>query len=422
MNSVGLLRRGSALAASVMIAVSGCSFRGVNSLPLPGTVGRGPGAALYHLKFADVGTLEPNSPVMIDDVVVGTVTNMTVDGWEADVEVSVKPDVTVPANAVATVGQTSLLGSMHVALDPPAGQAPTGRLAPGTTLALRGSSTYPSTEQTLSSLSVVVNGGGLGQIGDIIHNLNLAFTGRQDQIRDLISRLDKIIGIFADQRDEIIESIGHLDKLAAVVSDQRDTVTQALNRVPRALDVLIKEQPRFTTALDKLRKFSDTTAGVVNTAHGDLVTNLRNLEPTLRALADVGPDLGPVLAFLPSYPYPQDFIDRGIKGDYVNYYAIVDFTIPRLKRSLLLGTRWGRPGTPLVPLPGEPDYLNYTYTDQPLAVGVNRPPGAPSLVGPMPPAPAASASPGAAVPEPAPGAPAPPPPNASLDVPGQDGH
>jgi hypothetical protein len=30
----------------------------------------------------------------------------------------------VPANVVATIGQTSLLGSMHVALNPSRGQAP----------------------------------------------------------------------------------------------------------------------------------------------------------------------------------------------------------------------------------------------------------------------------------------------------------
>ena len=49
---------------------------------------------------------------------------------------SVKPDVVVPANAVATVGQTSLLGSMHLALNPPLGQQPSGRLQPGATIPL----------------------------------------------------------------------------------------------------------------------------------------------------------------------------------------------------------------------------------------------------------------------------------------------
>ena len=92
---------------------------------------RGGGAAVYHAELANVGTLESNSPVLIDDVVVGSVGKMRLHGWHIDLDLSLKPDAVVPANAVATVGQTSLLGSMHVALDPPSGEAPSGRLEPG---------------------------------------------------------------------------------------------------------------------------------------------------------------------------------------------------------------------------------------------------------------------------------------------------
>ena len=42
-------------------------------------------------------------------------------------------------------------------------------------------------------------------------------------------------------------------------------------------------------------------------------------------------------------------------------FAVIDLTLPRLKRTLLLGTRWGQPGAALVPAPGDPWYLNYTY-------------------------------------------------------------
>ena len=94
-------------------------------------MGTGPDAIIYHVEVANVATLESNSPVMIDDVVVGSVGKMTVDDWHADVEVSVKPDVVVPANAVATVGQTSLLGSMHLALNPPLGQSRAASCSPG---------------------------------------------------------------------------------------------------------------------------------------------------------------------------------------------------------------------------------------------------------------------------------------------------
>jgi phospholipid/cholesterol/gamma-HCH transport system substrate-binding protein len=365
-------RRLLVIACSVAVTVTGCAFQGVNSLPLPGAVGRGTSANIYHVEIANVGTLESNSPVMIDDVVVGSVGKMTVKGWHADVEISVKPDVVIPANAVASVGQTSLLGSMHLAVNPPLGQPPTGRLQPGATIPLNRSSTYPSTEQTLSSLSAVVNGGGLGQIGDIIHNFNAALSGREDQVRDLITRLDTFVGMLDRQHDNIIASVEALNRLAATFAEQRDVITQALRKIPPALDVLNKERPRITMALDKLRVFSDTASGLVNDTQADLVKNLQNLEPTIKALADIGPDLDAAIAQATVYPYAQSFIDRAVRGDYVNFYAILDLTVPRLKRTLFLGTRWGQEGAGLVPAPGDPWYLNYSYN--PLGVGVNPPP------------------------------------------------
>jgi virulence factor Mce-like protein len=373
------VRRLLAVACSVAATATGCAFHGLNSLPLPGAVGRGSGANLYHVEIANVGTLESNSPVMIDDVVVGSVGKMTVQGWHADVEISVKPDVDVPANSVASVGQTSLLGSMHLALDPPLGQPPAGRLQPGATIGLNKSSTYPSTEQTLSSLSAVINGGGLGQIGDIIHNFNAALSGRESQVRDVITRLDTFVGMLDAQHDHIIAAVQSLNRLAATFAGQRDSITQALRTIPPALDVLNKERPRITTALDKLRVFSDTASGLVNDTQADLVKNLQNLEPTIKALADIGPDLDTALAQATVYPYGQSFIDRAVRGDYVNFYAILDLTYPRLKKTLFAGTRWGQAGAALVPAPGDPWYLNYTYS--PLSVGVSPPPADPAAPG-----------------------------------------
>ncbi|OWL92314.1 mammalian cell entry protein, partial [Mycolicibacterium peregrinum] len=326
------LARLTVIAACAAATLTGCAFHGLNSLPLPGTVGRGADATTYHVELANIGTLEANSPVMIGDVIVGSVSRMVVKGWHADVEVSVKPDVVVPANAVATVGQTSLLGSMHIALDPPLGQSPSGRLSPGATLELNQTSTYPSTEQTLSSLSVLVNGGGLGKIGDLVTEFNAALNGREDQIRDLLTRLDDIVGMFANQRDDINASITALNRLAGTLSGQQEVITTALQRIPPALDILVKERPRITTALEKFGQFSDTATKLVHATRDDLLTNLRNLEPTVKALADVGPNLGTVLAYAPTFPYPQNFIDRAIRGDYLNQFITFDFTVPRLKR------------------------------------------------------------------------------------------
>lgn len=376
-------RRVLAVAFAMMVTVTGCAFQGVNSLPLPGAVGRGGDAAVYHAELANIGTLESNSPVMIDNVVVGSVGKMTLRGWHVDLELNVKPDVVVPANAVATVGQTSLLGSMHVALDPPVGQAPAGRLKPGSTLGLSETSTYPSTEQTLSSVAAVVNGGGLGQIGDIIHNFNAALSGRSDAVRDLINRLDTFVGTLYQQRDNIIATIEELNRFAQRLGSQQETLTRTLNKIPPALDVLLRERPRFTTALVELGRFSQTVSGLVSDTKADLVKNLQNLEPTLKALADVGPGIDTALAFLPTFPMSQNLIDRAVRGDYVNLFVTVDWTNPRLKRGLLLGTRLGQDRASLIPAPGDPGYDAY-YTKFPLGVGTSPPFGPIPNVDPAP--------------------------------------
>ena len=404
------LRRLLAIGCCVTLTGTGCAFHGLNSLPLPGAVGRGPGADIYHVEMANVVTMESNSPVMIDDVVVGSVGPMKVKDWHADVEISVKRDVVIPANAVASIGQTSLLGSMHLELNPPLGQPGVGRLRPGATIPLSRSSAYPSTEQTLSSLSLVVNGGGLGQIGDIIHNFSAALAGRAGALRDLINRFDTFVGTLDQQRDNIIASITALDQLAGTFAAQHDVITEALRKLPPALNVLIKERPRLTAALDHLRTFSNTATGLVNDTQADLVRNLKNLEPTIKGLADVGPSLDLALAALTVFPFTQNFVDRAVRGDYFNLHVQLDLTIPKLKGALFLGTHWGQLDEQLIPAPGDPFYLQYTL--DPLHAGAAPPPGpqAPPPAAPPPgPPPPGPAQPNLQFSAPLPGPAAPPP-------------
>ena len=381
-------RRVLGIGCCVMLAVSGCAFSGLNSLPLPGAVGRGPGASVYHVEIANVVTMEANSPVMVDDVIVGSISKMRVQNWHAVLDISVKPETVIPANAEASVGQTSLLGSMHLELNPPLGQPARGRLQPGATIPLSRSSTYPSTEQTLSSLSVILNTGGLGQFGDIIHNFNAALSGHAGDFRDLLVRLDRFVGTLDQQRNNLVASLQALNRLSGRFAAQRDVITQALYKIPPALDVLIKERPRLTAALNKLGTFSDTATRLVNDSGSDLVKNLQNLGPTIKALADIGPDLDAALAYAPTFPFTQGFIDRYIRGDFTNGYFIIDLTNAGLRRSILLGTHWGRLGAEPVPAVGDPEYLQFRYGAPPGAPGglsVPGPVGEPARIGLWPP-------------------------------------
>jgi virulence factor Mce-like protein len=412
MMSSRAFRRLVAVGVCVVITATGCAFQGINSLPLPGAVGRGPGSVLYHVQIANVSTLESNSPVMMNDVVVGSVGKMDTQDWHANVDISVEPDVVIPANVVASVGQTSLLGSMHLALNTPLGQQPEGRLAPGATIGLNSSSTYPMTEETLSSLSVVVNAGGLGQIGEIVHTFNRALSGREADFRDLLTQLDSFVGTLDNQRQSMVASLDAMNRIASSFAGRHDVIDQALQRIPRALEVLDRKRPQLTTALTKLGEFSDTANRLVNDTQADLVKNLQNLAPTIQALADVGPDLDAALAYATVFPYGQNLIDRAVRGDYINLFATVDLSGPRLRKSIFLGTRGGQEGRDLVPLPGEPYFQRYTY--DPVGLPIDPPPpGGPlsALPGNPPTAGLQADPPGAAASLPGPGSlPAQPPP------------
>ncbi len=174
----------------------------------------------------------------------------------------------------------------------------------------------------------MVNGGGLGQIGDIIHNFSTALSGRESDVRDLLTRLDNFVGVLDEQRDNIVASIQSLNRLSGTFAGQTEAIDRVLTELPPALDVLIKERPALTTALVKLGTFSDTAAGLVNDTQADLVQNLKNLEPALKGLADIGPDIGKALAYATTFPYSQGLIDRAVRGDYMNLYAVLDFTDP----------------------------------------------------------------------------------------------
>jgi len=163
--------------------LSGCGWRGLNSVPLPGTEGGGPGAYTIQAQLPDVNNIEQNSRVRVADVTVGNVTKIERQGWHALLTMSINADVNLPANATVTVGQTSLLGSLHIELAPPTNTAPEGKLHEGSVIPLSSGAMYPSTEQTLAAVSLLLNGGGIGQLQDITRSLSSAFMGREGDLR-----------------------------------------------------------------------------------------------------------------------------------------------------------------------------------------------------------------------------------------------
>lgn len=330
-----------AIAVLASTALSGCaSWHGLNSLPMPGTEGGGPGSFTVQAQLPDVNNIQPNSRVRVGDVVVGNVTKIERQDWHALITMVINGGTDLPANATAKVGQTSLLGSLHVELAPPVGEAPEGKLHEGSLISLSSGGAYPSTEQTLAAISMLLNGGGVGQIQDITAAFSKAFAGREQDLRSLVQQLDTFVSNVNDQTEDIIAATESLNKLTGQFADQKPIVDRAIKAIPDAFSVLRDERQKFVDALDLLGKFSALAADSVNQTKENLVKELKDLGPVLESLANAGSALTRSLSFYAAFPFPAEFVTKWFRGDYANLTAIIDLTLSRLDASFFTGTRF----------------------------------------------------------------------------------
>jgi phospholipid/cholesterol/gamma-HCH transport system substrate-binding protein len=334
-------RAAAALVVALLTTVlAGCGWRGLNSLPLPGTQGGGPGSFTIQAQMPDVNNIQQNSRVRVGDVNVGTVTQIERQGWHALLTIKLNGDVNMPTNSTISVGQTSLLGSPHIELAAPTDVPPQGKLHQGSLIPLSSGKAYPSTEQTLAAVSLLLNGGGLGQVQDITKALSTAFGGREDDLRSLMTQLDTFISRVNEQTTDIIAAIDSLNRLVGQFGAQKPVIDKALDTIPDALSVLNGERDDLVEAVDQLGKFSALAADSINQTKEPLVQELKDLGPVLESLANAGPALTRSLSLFTTFPFPKDTLTKWMRGDYANLTVVADLTLSRLDSALFTGTRF----------------------------------------------------------------------------------
>jgi phospholipid/cholesterol/gamma-HCH transport system substrate-binding protein len=323
------MRRTLPVLAACVVAATGCGFHGVYSLPLPGAVANSGRTVDVKVQFADVLDLVPYSAVKVNGATVGHVQTIAVQGRHALVDCRIRASVRLPANAVARVEQTSVLGEKFVEIEPPAGVPAVGRLADGGLIPLGRTDTDASVEEVLGALSMLLTGGGVDQLHTITHELGQALQGRAGVARDLLQRLGVFAAGLDAQKHELVSAIDGLNRLAATVRGQESELVAALRAMPSALNVLADDRRQLTTMLTAVRHLGDVATGVVRSARADLLANLRDLRPTLDKLAEVGDVIPKTLGVLLTYP-TADSVEQEYFGDYGNLTLTIDVSAASL--------------------------------------------------------------------------------------------
>ncbi|MGW5257132.1 MCE family protein [Streptomyces sp. NPDC004012] len=345
--------RSVAWTAAGALLLSGCGFNGWYDVQLPG--GAAADGHAYHVtvEFRDVLDLVPQSAVKVDDVTVGAVEKIDLDGWHARVRLRVADSVKLPANAVADLRQTSMLGEKYVELSAPSGTPPVGRLRDGGVIPLSRSGRNPEIEEVLSALSALLNGGGVAQLKTITAELNKALNGREDRVRSLLKQLDTFLGGLDRQRTEIVRALKGIDRLDKRLGKEKETIAQAVDAIPPALKVLADQRRDLTKMLTSLSDLGTTGTKVIDASRDDTVADLKQLRPLLQQLNDAGDDLPNSLELLTTYPFPRDVTDA-VKGDYVNLKITADLDLASIYGNLTNQPGKGRAGRQPTPTPSLP--------------------------------------------------------------------
>jgi len=319
-----------ALVVSAALVLTGCEFS-VYEVPLPGGADVGENPYTVTVKFRDVLDLVPQSAVKVNDVSVGRVESIEVDGYNAEVELIVNESVTLPDNALAEIRQTSLLGEKFVQLEAPPGAPSPGRLADGDIIPLERSSRNPEVEEVFGALSLLLNGGGVAQLKTITVELNKALEGRESDVKSVLTQLDQFTGQLDDGKEDIIDAIESVNELSITLNQEEEDIKLALDELPAGLDSIDQQRDDLVRMLDALNRLSNVAVGVIRASKAGTIESFERLDPILTKLADAGDAFPKSLQVLLTYPFIDAVVGenpaqaRNIHfGDYTNLSAQID--------------------------------------------------------------------------------------------------
>lgn len=307
-----LSSRSRALAGTVVVALLACGavVIGLGALPdvtrsrLPGAAG---GSDTYTVtaRFRDALDLVPNSTVRLADVPVGRVTAIRVArddrGYVAEATLEVDSAVDLPSETVATISSTSLLGEKFVALVPPA--RGTGSLRETASIPMSRTSDDVEVEQLLSSIGALLNGGGLQQLSTITREFSTALGGHEQDTRDLLADLDRIIGGLDAGRSALVAALDSTARLSRLLAAQNEVIATAVDDLDPATGVLAGQVRNLRTALRELDRLSASATSVIERSTDDTVADLRALAPVAQELGKVADQIPRNLTLLVTYPF-----------------------------------------------------------------------------------------------------------------------
>ena len=167
-----------------------------------------------------------------------------------------------------------------------------GRLANGAVIPVSRTTADATVEEVLGALSLLLNGGGISQLHTITTQLDAALD-RQRAADPLAARA---VAHAARQPECAPAATSRRrwtgsNTLSATLATRDRQIGHVLDNLTPGLKVLADQRAQLVAMLDSLHRLTGVAVSTINASQTNLVSDLRELEPSLRELANAGQNL-----------------------------------------------------------------------------------------------------------------------------------
>ncbi|MGH2785997.1 MAG: MCE family protein [Actinomycetota bacterium] len=280
---------------------------------LGGCVARG--GISVHALFDDVGDLPRFSNVQSSDVVIGQVTGIRLEGYNARVTMRIDRDARIPNNAIALVRSTSLLGEKFVDLRPPTTEPASAEpLRDGDVIPVERTRRLPGVDDAFNKLGRILEGGSAAALANVIHSSATIVRGREEQLGQIFTELRGLSSVLAVRAPEIASAITDLDTAFTALASGEGVIRRVLRSGADAVSILADERANLDRLVGSLDRASTVLARYTKATTASSDAALKDLRDVLDVVMTTTDDLEAAVSALASF---TDLWPRAIPGDYV---------------------------------------------------------------------------------------------------------
>ncbi|HYI45658.1 MAG TPA: MCE family protein [Actinomycetota bacterium] len=262
--------------------------------------------------FEQVGDLPVAANVQSSDVEIGTIQEIELDEWSAKLTMCLKEGENVPADTLAVIRTTSLLGEKFVDLQPQSDSPP--YLQDGDVLDLDVTSKATELEDIFAKLAGILGAGNLEQINRFTAAQAKILRGHTGDVKDLLSKLNTFTGLLAERKEKVSSAVDSLDSVARTLKSDSATLTNFLRSFADSSEVLANNKEGLQSLLISLDRFSNVSAQLLIQTERGLNSQFKDLKPILKTLVS---DTGRIHETLQTLATFSEYFPETMPGSYL---------------------------------------------------------------------------------------------------------